>query len=176
MQKFEFYGNGQQYISKELYSYLSRKQDSLKPHENKLTCKMGLQKGKNRHLLEATMSLLSQMNVSKIFWSDVVLTAAFLINQLPTRVLKGKSPSQVLCLSATLLFIPRKAFGSVCFFHIPKHQRDKLDAKAINCMFVGNLTTLKGCKYYLFAIKNGKQFVSVDVSFFSEHSFLFIRI
>lgn len=125
----------------------------------------------NRHLLEATMALLSQMNVSKIFWSDVVLTAAFLINQLPTHVLKGKSPSQVFCPSAPLLFIPWKAFGSVCFFHIPKHQRDKLDAKAINCMFVGNLTTFKGCKYYLFATKNGKQYVSMDVSFFQNIPF-----
>lgn len=128
-------------------------------------------KERRGHLLEATMALLSQMNVSKIFWSDVVLTAAFLINQLPTRVLKGKSPSQVLCPSAPLLFIPWKAFGSVCFFHIPKHQTDKLDAKAINCVFVGNLTTLKGCQYNSFATKNGKQFVSMDVSFFQNIPF-----
>lgn len=44
-------------------------------------------KRKNRNLLEVTRALLFQMKVSKVFWADVLLTAVYLINRLPTHIL-----------------------------------------------------------------------------------------
>jgi transposase InsO family protein len=56
----------------------------------------GVAERKNRHLLEVTRALLFQMNVPKLFWSDAVLTACYLINRMPSSVLNGKSPHSVL--------------------------------------------------------------------------------
>ncbi|RVW93300.1 Retrovirus-related Pol polyprotein from transposon RE1 [Vitis vinifera] len=47
---------------------------------------------KNRHLLETTRALMFQMKVPKQFWADAVSTACFLINRMPTVVLKGDIP------------------------------------------------------------------------------------
>ncbi|CAL9019273.1 unnamed protein product [Prunus brigantina] len=45
----------------------------------------GVAKRKNRDLLEKTRSLMFQMNVPKRFWSQAVVTAAYLINRLPSQ-------------------------------------------------------------------------------------------
>lgn len=58
--------------------------------------KMGVVERKNRHLLEITQALCFQMNVPKFYWGEVILTFAYLINRLPSRVLSGVSPVQVL--------------------------------------------------------------------------------
>ncbi|CAL2248738.1 unnamed protein product [Prunus armeniaca] len=56
----------------------------------------GVAERKNRDLLEKTRALMFQMNVPKKFWSQGVLTAAYLINRLPSRVLDFKSPYEVM--------------------------------------------------------------------------------
>ncbi|RVX01148.1 Retrovirus-related Pol polyprotein from transposon TNT 1-94 [Vitis vinifera] len=45
----------------------------------------GIAERKNRHLLEVARSLMFSMNVPKLFWGQVVLTAAYLINRMPSR-------------------------------------------------------------------------------------------
>lgn len=47
---------------------------------------------KDRHLLNVTRSLLYQMNVLKHFQREAVLTAANLINRLPSKSIDNKSP------------------------------------------------------------------------------------
>ena len=48
----------------------------------------GITERKNRHLLEVARSLLFAMRVPNFFRGEVVLTAAYLINRMPFRVLK----------------------------------------------------------------------------------------
>ena len=57
---------------------------------------MGLPREKNRHLLETTRALLFEKQVPKDYWGEAVLTAAHLINKLPSRVLGNKTPISVL--------------------------------------------------------------------------------
>ncbi|RVW35969.1 Retrovirus-related Pol polyprotein from transposon TNT 1-94 [Vitis vinifera] len=45
----------------------------------------GIAERKNRHLLEVARSLMFSMNVPKLFWGQAVLTAAYLINRMPSR-------------------------------------------------------------------------------------------
>ncbi|RVW12206.1 Retrovirus-related Pol polyprotein from transposon TNT 1-94 [Vitis vinifera] len=45
----------------------------------------GIAERKNRHLLEVAISLMFSMNVPKLFWGQAVLTAAYLINRMPSR-------------------------------------------------------------------------------------------
>jgi transposase InsO family protein len=56
----------------------------------------GVAERKNRHLLEVARSLMFQMNVPKYLWSEAVLTAAYLINRMPSRILGMKSPAELL--------------------------------------------------------------------------------
>ena len=106
------------------------------------------------------------MNVSMFYWSNGVLTACFLSNPMPSQILRGRCPLQVLRLEG-LLFIPRRVFRCVCFINIPKHQWDKLDPRAVKGIFLDYLTTQKGYKCYVLE-KKGKYFVIMDVTFFED--------
>ena len=46
----------------------------------------------NRHLLETTRALLFQMNLPKHFWANVVSTACFFINRMPSSILNWATP------------------------------------------------------------------------------------
>lgn len=89
---------------------------------------------------------------------------------MPSRVLGGKSPIEMLCPNITLFPVPPKVFGCSCFLHIPKQHRDKLDPKAIKCIFVGYPSTQKGYKCY-FPGNGGKIFVTMDVAFHEDVPF-----
>lgn len=62
------------------------------PHVLTLQNKMGLLKEKNKHLLEVARAIMFSMNIPKYFWGDAVLTASYLINRMPTRVLQYTYP------------------------------------------------------------------------------------
>lgn len=78
-----------------------------------------------------------QMNVPKLLWGDAVHTVAFLINLLPSFVLKGQIPYSVLCPSRSLFPIPPKIFGCTCFVQDVKPRVSKLDPRALKCVFLG---------------------------------------
>ncbi|CAA6665274.1 unnamed protein product [Spirodela intermedia] len=127
----------------------------------------GVAKWKNGHLLGMTKALIIQNNVPKYFWGEGVPMAAHLINRLPTKSLNFKSSIDMLSffyphiLLKTNL-IPR-IFGCTAFVHIHEQYRDKLDPRALKCIFVGYSQTQKGyCCYYP---PTKKFFISRDVTF-----------
>ena len=52
----------------------------------------GVSERKNRHLLEVARSLMFTTNVPKQFWGDAILTASYLINRMPSKVLNYQTP------------------------------------------------------------------------------------
>uniref|UniRef100_A0A2N9HYG2 Integrase catalytic domain-containing protein n=1 Tax=Fagus sylvatica TaxID=28930 RepID=A0A2N9HYG2_FAGSY len=96
---------------------------------------------KNGPILVIARALMLQMNVPKLFRADAVLFAAYLLNRMSSRILKGKSP-----------------------FEIPN--RDKLDPRAHKCIFLGYSHTQKGYRCYNPSLR--KHFVSADVTFFED--------
>ncbi|WJZ94875.1 hypothetical protein VitviT2T_013699 [Vitis vinifera] len=118
---------------------------------------------KNRDLLEKTRAIMMQMNVPKHFWSYGVLTATYLINRLPSRVLDFLCPLEVLQQKKPDLS-HLKVFGCTCFVHLSATQRrDKLDPRAVKCVFLGYSQTQKGYRCYDTTAK--RLFVSRDVQF-----------
>jgi len=83
-----------------------------------------------------------QMNVPKPFWSHRVLIATHLINRLPSRVLDFKSPLEVLQERQPDL-THLKVFGCTCYVHLLATLHDKLDPKAVKCIFLGYSKTKK---------------------------------
>ena len=112
----------------------------------------GVAERKNGHLLNTTWVLLFQGNVPKSYWGEAVLTATYMINRIPSWVLDNKSPVEIL-----KSFYPHfrtsngltpRVFGCTAFVHVHSQHRDKLDPRAIKCVFLGYSSTQKGYKCY----------------------------
>ena len=89
---------------------------------------------KNRHILETAQAILLVAHAPKRYWTDVVCTAVYLLNRLPSRVLNFNTPLQTLARHIhlpSILILPPRVFGSVAYVHLPKTQRTKLDPCAV---------------------------------------------
>ncbi|KAL0702312.1 hypothetical protein Bca4012_058434 [Brassica carinata] len=122
----------------------------------------GVAERKNRHLMEVARSMMFHTNVPKRFWGDAVITACYLINRIPTKVLKDVSPFQVLNKIKPPLDHLR-VFGCVCYVLTPGEQRNKLEAKSVKGIFIGYTHTQKGYKCYI--PDSRRVMVSRDVKF-----------
>ncbi|KAG8501032.1 hypothetical protein CXB51_003112 [Gossypium anomalum] len=56
----------------------------------------GLVERKHRHVVDTGLTLLAQASMPMHFWAHAFISATYLINRLPTSVLAGKSPFEVL--------------------------------------------------------------------------------
>jgi hypothetical protein len=76
------------------------------------------------------------MNVPKFLRGEAMKTVAYLINQMPLRVLDNKSPAELL-LNSNEFVVPPKVFGCVCFVHDYRNDIRKLDPLLLNvCLLV----------------------------------------
>ncbi|WVZ24536.1 hypothetical protein V8G54_003080 [Vigna mungo] len=116
----------------------------------------GVAERKNGHLLDQTRALLFQNHVPKRFWGEALLTATYLINRLPTKILNSRSPMEVLSSFYPHLDptnkLQSRIFRCVSFVHVHSNERGKLDPRAVKCVFLGN-------------------FVSRDVTFNEQESY-----
>ncbi|KAJ9675453.1 hypothetical protein PVL29_024397 [Vitis rotundifolia] len=128
---------------------------------------------KNGHLLNTTRALLFQGSVPKSYWGEAILTATCMINRIPSRVLDNKSPVKIL-----KSFYPHfrtsngltpRVFGCTAFVHVHSQDRDKLDPRAIKCVFLGYSSTQKGYKCYNPSAR--KFYIFADVTFIENKHF-----
>ena len=160
--------NGTEYFNSNMSQFLAKHglvhQSSCvdTPQQN------GISERKNRHLLEMTRSLMFTSHVPKSFWGDALLTACYLINRLPSRVLDFKKPISVLqaAFPQNPIFsdLDLRVFGCSVFVHVHDHNRSKFDPRSHKCVFVGYSSVQKGFRCYS-PIKK-KYFTSRDVTFF----------
>ena len=92
---------------------------------------------KNRHLLEIARALLFQMHVPKHFWADVVSTACFFINWMPSSVFNWDTSFQTLFPHKPLFLIESQVFGCTCFVRDVCPLVSRLDPKSLKCIFLG---------------------------------------
>ena len=133
----------------------------------------GIVERKNRYLLEITRAIMFSMNVPKYLWGNALLTACYLINRMPSRVLKYETPFQVLknCFptSRITMNITFEVFGCVCYVYISNVFRSKLDPKTEKYVFLSYASNKKGYKCFNPITK--KFFESMDVYFVEDQPF-----
>ncbi|KAJ0620998.1 putative RNA-directed DNA polymerase [Helianthus annuus] len=116
----------------------------------------GVVERKHRHLLNLARSLLFQSGVPLSFWSDCVLTAVYIINRLPSSVLLGKSPFELM-FGFKPSFAHFRIFGCLCFSTI-LNDTDKMSFNAEKCVMIGYSNVKKGYKLWsLVSWKSKKQ-------------------
>ena len=120
-------------------------------------------KHKNRHIQEVTRALCFIM---KRFLANAIMTVVFLINRMPAHVLDYQTPLRILSWFHSIPFVlnlcPR-IFGCISYVHVHSHLRDKLDPRALKCVFWSYSNSQKGCK--CFHPPSGKYYVSMDDQF-----------
>ncbi|CAL8994313.1 unnamed protein product [Prunus brigantina] len=161
--------NGGEYVNNTLASFF-RAQGIIHQTTTPFTPQQnGVSERKNRQLLEVARSLMLDMSVPHHLWGHAVLSAAYLINRTPSRVLDFKTPHDVFgdhVSPVSVSKLPPKVFGCVAYVHVYSHQRSKLDPCALRCVFIGYSSTQKGYKCY--HPPTQKVHVTLDVTFHEE--------
>ena len=116
-------------------------------------------------------SLMFTMGVPKYLWGDVVLTATYLVNRLPSRTINFETPLSVLAKHyphiSTSNALPLRNFGCTTFVHIHAHHRNKLDPRGLKTIFIGYSPTQKG--YRCYCPQKKKTYISCDVNSLRIH-------
>ncbi|KAJ0539688.1 putative RNA-directed DNA polymerase [Helianthus annuus] len=122
----------------------------------------GIIERKHRHLLNMARALMFQGGLPPRFWSDYILTTVYLINRLPSSVLLGKSPYELMFKFKPSLMHLRN-FGCLCFSTI-LDDSNKFSFCAEKCVLIGYSNVKKG--YRLWSLDKKRDFYSRDVKFF----------
>ncbi|GMQ06385.1 hypothetical protein CsSME_00051003 [Camellia sinensis var. sinensis] len=160
--------NGTEYVDGVFVAYLAEHDILYQTNCVGTPQQNGVAERKHGHL-EVARSLLFTMNVHKSFWGDAILTATYLINRMPSSVLKFQIPLQLLPVAYPTSSLPPRVFGCVCFVHLQLRTHGKLDPKAVRYVFIGYSVTQKGYKYY--DPHTRKVYVSMDVTLHESASF-----
>lgn len=125
----------------------------------------GSSERENRTLMEAARSMLQSKKLPNKLWAEAVNTAAHVLNRTgPTKV-EDKTPYE-LWTGKEVTTNHFKVFGTECYVHVPKQNRQKLDAKAIKGYLVGYCDNKDG--YRVYVPEKGTVVLSRDVIFKDE--------
>ena len=115
-------------------------------------------------------ALLFQAHLPLRFWGERVLTAAHIINRIPTKLLDQKSPFEILY-GKPPSYTHTRVFGCLAFA-TNTHPTSKFDTHAKKSIFLGYPSGQKA--YKLYDLDTKKIFINLDVHFF-EHNFPFLN-
>ena len=113
-------------------------------------------------------TLLLDSFVPPRFWCETLSTTVHLINRLPSPRLNHVSPFSKL-FGHSPLYYDLLTFGCVCFVHLPTHERHKLTAQSVKCVFLGYAIPYKG--YVCYDPHARRMRVSRNVIFFENQYF-----
>ncbi|KAJ9542449.1 LOW QUALITY PROTEIN: hypothetical protein OSB04_028955 [Centaurea solstitialis] len=120
---------------------------------------------KHRHLLETARALRFEASLPKRFWGECVLTAAYIINRLPSKVIGNKTPFELLHNEAPD-YNHLKVFGCLAYYRNTDTRGDKFEEGGELVFFLGYPPGTKGYKIY--DLENKKIIISRDNHFPSD--------
>ncbi|KAL9996132.1 putative RNA-directed DNA polymerase [Helianthus debilis subsp. tardiflorus] len=156
--------NGTEFVNNQMNSFCKGKgivhqtSCTYTPQQN------GVVERKHRHLLNVARALLFQSGLPVSFWSDCILTAAYLINRTPSSVIGGRTPYELVYRFEPVLDHLR-VFGCLGFCTV-LNEHDKLSSRAEKSVFIGYSIEKKG--YKMFSLDSKTEFFSRDVKFFES--------
>ncbi|KAJ0912392.1 putative RNA-directed DNA polymerase [Helianthus annuus] len=157
-------GNGTEFINNQFKDFLNKQGIG-----HQTTCvytpqQNGIVERKHRHLLNVARSLLFQSGLPLRFWSECILTAAYLINRTPSSVLSGRSPYELIHgFKPSLTHL--RVFGCLCFSTVLNNS-DKFSSHADKCVLIGYSNEKKG--YKLWNLEKRDIIFSRDVRFYES--------
>jgi hypothetical protein len=133
----------------------------------------GCAERENRTIVEAARTMLHSKKMNYKFWAEAVNMAVHVLNRSGTSTVPEKSPYE-LWHNKKAKIDHLRIFGSEVFVHIPKEKRQKLDAKAVKCVFVGYDNDSKG--YCVWNPVTNRIEIACNVIFLLEESSVTIGI
>lgn len=128
--------NGGEYRSRDLMNFCKEKGIQLQytpPYSPQVN---GVAERFNQTVLNKARSMITQSKLSKKFWEEAVLTAAYIMNRSQSCIVENKTPYE-LWLGKKPNVSNMRVFGCICYARIPDSLRTKLDDKGRKCRFVG---------------------------------------
>jgi histone deacetylase 1/2 len=86
----------------------------------------GAAERKHRHIVEMGLALLAHASMPLKYWDEAFLTATYLINRTPTKLLAYETPLQKL-LGATPDYSSFRVFGCACWPNLHPYTQHKLE-------------------------------------------------
>ena len=122
----------------------------------------GVAERKNRTIMNMVRSMLSEKQVPKNFWAEVVNWTAHVLNRSPTLAVKNMTPEEAWNgVKPNVDYF--RVFGCIGHVHVPDSKRKKLDDKSFQCVLLGMSEESKA--YRLYDPTSKKIVVSRDVVF-----------
>ncbi|RVW31561.1 Retrovirus-related Pol polyprotein from transposon RE1 [Vitis vinifera] len=115
------------------------------------------------------LAMLHKASLPLKYWSYAFLAAAYLINRLPTPILKHQSPFESL-FQHMPNYDKLRAFGCLCFPWMRPYSDHKLDKRSKPCVFLGYSNTHNA--YKCLDLSSNRVYISRHVQFI-EHKFPF---
>ena len=110
------------------------------PHTSQ---KNGVAERKHRHIVDLSLTLISQSSLPLTYWPYAFSTSVYLINRLPFATRGFKSPWEVL-FHHTPTYTLFKSFGCPCFPLLRPYSKHKLLPRSSECIFLGYASNSKG--------------------------------
>ncbi|KAD5508971.1 hypothetical protein E3N88_16674 [Mikania micrantha] len=122
----------------------------------------GIVERRNRTVMSTTRSILNAMSMPQVFRAEAVRHAVYVLNRLPTKILKDQTPYEAL--KGTKPRVDHlRVFGCVGFVKTPSQLTKKLDDRSVAMVHLGIEPGRKA--YRMYDVEGEKVVISRDVVF-----------